>query len=257
LIIADPVGLVGGFPFGHHMQPVLGQLIRGEVTLLIGGAGQYLLRRLPSGVAALAELVEKCHRAGSLPGQVAASVKAYYTSRESGISAALLHAGFDGTRMSIMSEAFILGPDEGRRLDMGNFEALVLATAAQTSSEFTLLQVQGEPPDFQPPLHLHRDTAEAFYVLEGEYLMYVQDRQQLCPPGTFVYVPRDTPHTFKVVSAIPGKKLVLFSPAAMLAYFEELAAAEAAGNATPEVLNAIGARNNVEMLGPVPDTYLR
>src|SRR5215218_11356642 len=110
--------------------------------------------------------------------------------------------------MSFMSEAFIVGPDEGRRLDLGNFEALVLATAAQTSSEFTLLQVQGEPPDFGPPLHLHRDTAEAFYVLEGEYLMYVQDRQQLCPPGTFVYVPRDTPHTFKVVSAIPGKKLV-------------------------------------------------
>jgi hypothetical protein len=65
-----------------------------------------------------------------------------------------------------------------------------------------------------------------------------------------------TPHTFKVVSAIPGKKLVLFSPAAMLAYFEELAAAETAGNATPELLDAIATRNNVEMLGPVPDTYL-
>jgi mannose-6-phosphate isomerase-like protein (cupin superfamily) len=126
-----------------------------------------------------------------------------------------------------MNEAFIVLPGVGRRLDLGNFEALVLATAAQTSSEYTPLQVQGEPPDFGPPLHLHRDTAEAFYVLEGEYLIYVQDRQQLCPPGTFVYVPRDTPHTFRVVSAIPGKKLVLFSPAAMLGYFVELAAAEA------------------------------
>jgi hypothetical protein len=55
-------------------------------------------------------------------------------------------------------------------------------------------------------------------VLEGEYLMYVEDRQQLCPPGTFVYVPRNTPHTFKVVSAVPGKKLNLFSPAAMLGF---------------------------------------
>jgi mannose-6-phosphate isomerase-like protein (cupin superfamily) len=155
-----------------------------------------------------------------------------------------------------MSEAFIVGPSQGRHLDLGNFEALVLATAAQTSSEFTLLQVQGEPPDFGPPLHLHRDTAEAFYVLAGEYLMYLKDRQQLCPPGTFVYVPRDTPHTFKVVSAIPGKKLVLYSRAAMLAYFEELAAAETAGNATPELLDAIATGNNVEMLGPVPDTYL-
>jgi quercetin dioxygenase-like cupin family protein len=159
-------------------------------------------------------------------------------------------------RRSFMNEAFIVGPGAGRHLDLGNFEALILATAAQTSSEFTLLQIQGEPPEFGPPMHLHRDTAEAFYVLEGEYLMHVEDRQQLCPPGTFVYVPRNTPHTFKVVSAAPGKKLVLFSPAAMLAYFEELAAAEAAGNATPELLDAIAARNNVEMLGPVPDAYL-
>ena len=42
-----------------------------------------------------------------------------------------------------MNEAFIVLPGVGRRLDLGNFEALVLATAARTSSEYTLLQVQG------------------------------------------------------------------------------------------------------------------
>jgi mannose-6-phosphate isomerase-like protein (cupin superfamily) len=39
-------------------------------------------------------------------------------------------------------------------------------------------------PGFGPPLHLHRDAAEAFFVLQGEYLMFLEDRQQLCPPGT-------------------------------------------------------------------------
>ncbi len=160
-----------------------------------------------------------------------------------------------GTLLS-MSEAFIVEPTEGRLLDLGNFQAVVLATAAQTSGEFTLLQTQNEPPDFGPPLHIHRDSAEAFFVLEGEYLMYVEDRQQLCPPGTFVYVPRDTPHTFKVVSAGPGKKLNLFSPAAMLGFFEELGAAEAAGTATPELLDAIATRHDMLVLGPVPETYL-
>jgi mannose-6-phosphate isomerase-like protein (cupin superfamily) len=155
-----------------------------------------------------------------------------------------------------MSEAFIVQPTEGRLLNLGNFEAVVLATAAQTSGEFTLLQTQREPPDFGPPLHIHRDAAEAFYVLEGEYLMHIEDRQQLCPPGTFVYVPRDTPHTFRVVSARPGKKLNLFSPAAMIGFFEELAAAEAAGAATPELLDAIAAKYNMQVLGSVPETYL-
>jgi mannose-6-phosphate isomerase-like protein (cupin superfamily) len=155
-----------------------------------------------------------------------------------------------------MSEAFILPPGEGRLLDLGNFQAVVLASADQTSSQFTLMQTQNEPPDFGPPLHLHRDAAEAFYVLQGEYLMFIEDTQQLCTPGTFVYVPENTPHTFKVVSKGPGTKLNLFSPAAMVQYFEELAAAEAAGTVTPELLEGIAQRSNVEVLGPVPDSYL-
>jgi mannose-6-phosphate isomerase-like protein (cupin superfamily) len=155
-----------------------------------------------------------------------------------------------------MSEAFILPPGEGRLLNLGNFEAVVLATAQQTSSQFTLMQTQNEPPDFGPPLHLHHDAAEAFYVLQGEYLMFIEDDQQLCTPGTFVYVPKNTPHTFKVVSKGPGTKLNLFSPAAMVQYFEELAEAEAAGTVTPELLEGIAQRSNVDVLGPVPDSYL-
>ena len=155
-----------------------------------------------------------------------------------------------------MNEAFIVEPAEGRLLDMGTFEVVVLATADQTAGEFSLLQTQHEPPDFGPPLHIHRDAAEAFYVLEGEYLMHIEDRQRVCPPGTFVYVPKNTPHTFRVVSDVPGKKLNLFAPAAMVAFFEELAAAEAAGTATRELLDSIAASNNMHVLGPVPETYL-
>lgn len=155
-----------------------------------------------------------------------------------------------------MSDAFIVGPGEGRHLDLGNFEAVILATAAQTSGAFSLLQTRSEPPDFGPPMHVHHDSAEAFYVLAGEYLMFLADQQTLCPPGTFVYVPRATPHTFKVVSKGPGTKLNLFSPAAMTQFFEELADAEAAGTATPELLDEIARRSNMEIVGPVPDTYL-
>src|SRR5918998_798258 len=158
--------------------------------------------------------------------------------------------------MSIMSEAFVVPPGQGRHLDLGNFEALVLATSTQTSGQFTLLQTQSEPPEFGPPLHLHRDAAEAFFVLEGEYLMFIEEQQTLCPPGTFVYVPRATPHTFKVVSAGPGKKLNLFFPAAMVPDFAEVAHAEAARSVTPALLDEIAARSHVEVLGPVPESYL-
>ena len=86
--------------------------------------------------------------------------------------------------------------------------------------------------------------------------MFLEDKQTLCSPGSFVYVPRVTPHTFKVVSEGPGRKLNLFSPAAMTEFFEALAGAEAAGSATPERLDEIATRCDMEILGPVPDTYL-
>jgi quercetin dioxygenase-like cupin family protein len=153
-----------------------------------------------------------------------------------------------------MAKPFIVPSGEGRLLDLGNFEALVLADASRTSGAFTVLQTQGEPSGFGPPLHVHRDAAEAFYVLEGTYLMHLEDRQDLCGPGSFVYVPPHVAHTFVVVSDEPGKKLNLFSPAAMVGFFEELAEAEADGTATPERLSDISERKHMGIVGPVPET---
>ena len=155
-----------------------------------------------------------------------------------------------------MDRGFIVLPDQGRLLDLGTFQAVVLADGSATSGGLTVLQTQNEPPGFGPPLHRHRDAAEAFFVLEGEYLMFLDAEQQRCPPGTFVYVPRDVPHTFEVSSAGPGKKLNLFTPAAMVGFFEDLATAEASGTATPAVVDEIADTNKMEVLGPVPDSYL-
>lgn len=155
-----------------------------------------------------------------------------------------------------MNEGFVVLPGEGRHLDLGNFEGVVLATGADTGGAFSLLQTQSEPPGFGPPMHRHLDSAEAFYVLEGDYVMHLEDRQQRCPPGTFVYVPRGMPHTFTVTSETPGRKLNIFAPAAMIGFFEDLAAAEAAGTPTPEQLGEIAARHWMDVLGPVPDSYL-
>lgn len=155
-----------------------------------------------------------------------------------------------------MDPGFVVLPDQGRLLDLGTFQAVVLAAGDQTSGDLTVLQTQSEPAGFGPPLHLHRDAAEVFFVLEGEYLMFMDKEQHLCPPGAFVYVPRGMPHTFKVSSEGPGRKLNLFTPAAMIGFFEELAAAEAAGTATPSVLDEIATRNQMDVLGPVPDNYL-
>jgi hypothetical protein len=86
--------------------------------------------------------------------------------------------------------------------------------------------------------------------------MFVEGEPTRCPPGTFVYVPKGVPHTFTVLGTDQGTKLNLFTPAAMVGFFEDLAAAEGAGVATPALLDEISRQHHMEVVGPVPDTYL-
>lgn len=146
-------------------------------------------------------------------------------------------------------------PNEGRVLDMGPFAMTVKADAQQTGGAFTLLEAD-EPPGFGPPLHIHEDVAEAFYVLEGEYVIFIRDEEHRCPSGSFVYIPAGVEHGFRVGSG-RSRKLNLYLPAGMTGYFEELATANSEGRKLgDDELTTLGARYGVRVLGPVPEGYL-
>jgi quercetin dioxygenase-like cupin family protein len=150
--------------------------------------------------------------------------------------------------------AFVLGPGEGRSIDLGNFAMVVKATADDTGAAFALLEA-AEPAGFGPPIHIHRDASEAFYVLAGEYIIFLEDGEHLCPTGSFVYIPAGIRHGFRVGS-VPSRKLNLYTPAAMVGYFDDLSASIAAGESDPAGLDKIAVRYGMEVVGPVPEGYL-
>jgi mannose-6-phosphate isomerase-like protein (cupin superfamily) len=155
---------------------------------------------------------------------------------------------------AVTAEPFILQPGAGRSIDLGGFLMSVKASAGETSGAFTLLEAS-EPPNFGPPMHIHRDAAEAFYVLEGEYIIFIDDAETRCPAGSFVYIPAGAVHGFRVGN-VPSKKLNLYVPEAMVGYFDELAAAVASGDTDDERLVSIAERYGMEVLGPVPEGYI-
>jgi quercetin dioxygenase-like cupin family protein len=148
----------------------------------------------------------------------------------------------------------VLRPGEGRSIDLGNFTMSVKAAAEQTNDAFTLLEAD-EPPGFGPPMHIHRETAEAFYVLGGEYAIFVNDEEYACPAGSFIFIPAGVPHGFRV-GPQPSRKLNLYTPAAMIGYFDELSVALAEGTADADALTEIADRNGMDVIGPVPEGYL-
>src|SRR3954471_6723144 len=53
------------------------------------------------------------------------------------------------------------------------------------------------PPGDQPPLHVHHDEDECFYVLDGEITLWVGDEEPvLVRPGESARAPRGVPHTY-------------------------------------------------------------
>jgi quercetin dioxygenase-like cupin family protein len=59
-------------------------------------------------------------------------------------------------------------------------------------------------------LHMHREDDEAWHVLEGELRFRFDDRTEVAPPGSTVFVPAGVAHTYE---ALPGARyLIILTP---------------------------------------------
>ena len=66
--------------------------------------------------------------------------------------------------------------------------------------------------DPAPPLHLHPQTDEAFYVAEGEATFRLGDRELQVASGGFVFVPRGVAHTVWNSGDSLARGLLIISP---------------------------------------------
>ena len=151
-----------------------------------------------------------------------------------------------------MGEApLILGPGAGRTLHVGPAEVTVKATADDTGGAFTLLETFGHEGG-GPPMHVHLDAVEAFYILEGEFDIYVDENCTRCGPGSFIVIPRGAVHSFRIRTE-SAKKLNLYAPGAMVGYFDAMAAAASQGEPVSMPVQAdIARQHHMEIVGPVP-----
>jgi mannose-6-phosphate isomerase-like protein (cupin superfamily) len=107
-----------------------------------------------------------------------------------------------------------------------------------------------------PPLHVHHREDEAFFVIEGRVRFHAAGRDIVAGPGSYVFLPRDVPHTFIVEGEQDAHMLTLISPGGGERFFID-------GGRTPEgpglpppgppdiaKLKEVAARHGHEILGP-------
>ena len=94
---------------------------------------------------------------------------------------------------------YSLNAGEGRALWHLGALLTFKALGAETNGQFWALEGLADQ-QMAVPLHSHSHEDEVWYVLEGEIAFTVGERTQLAGPGAFIYIPRNTPHTFQIRS---------------------------------------------------------
>jgi quercetin dioxygenase-like cupin family protein len=156
------------------------------------------------------------------------------------------------------SVAPIVLPDrEGEHLWFDGGLLTFKATGAHTAGALLLLEVL-QPEGKTPPLHVHPEADETFYVLEGELVVHIDGSEHSVREGAVLVVPRGTPHTF-VVTSQTARILLAFTPAsAVMEDFVRRASQPATDptlTAPPpdsERYEAAAERSGLKVLGPSP-----
>ena len=148
--------------------------------------------------------------------------------------------------------AQIHGPGEGiRTIDLAGTTVTAKADGATTGDAFVVAETTLAPGGFEPPLHRHREIAEALYVLSGRLDLRAGDDHRIAGPGTFVCIPAGVAHTMSVAGEEPVRMLMILSnPARATQMFEVIEQVFADGAPDPDTAGPLLAQIDMELLAP-------
>lgn len=99
-----------------------------------------------------------------------------------------------------------------------------------------------------PPLHVHHNQDEVFYITEGIFLIQVGYNKHTLKAGDTIFLPKNVPHTFLVLSEI-AKMIFLTQPSGKIeGLFKALAGLPP--SATPELIQKIHKEHLLSIVGP-------
>lgn len=121
----------------------------------------------------------------------------------------------------------VVGPGDGEAIWFLQTLMTVKASGAESGGAFSLIEVQ-YPPALSPPLHLHHNEDESFYVLEGKVTFTCGDRTWTAGQGAFAVLPRGIEHGFTIGQSAPAKMLQMSSAPGSERFFRSVSVSRCA-----------------------------
>jgi mannose-6-phosphate isomerase-like protein (cupin superfamily) len=126
----------------------------------------------------------------------------------------------------------IIGPCDGKVVDLGSVGVRFMVWGAETGGSFSLVEHPIPPRTLAAPLHRHDREDEYSYVLEGRMGALLGGEVVYAEAGDLVFKPRQQWHTFWNAGDEPCRILEIISPPGFEQFFNELGETIATTDAT-------------------------
>jgi quercetin dioxygenase-like cupin family protein len=119
------------------------------------------------------------------------------------------------------TKRFVTLPGQELVWKMGPGRTAALKLQNEQTEQRVMAFEELTPPGTATPLHLHRDSDEVMYILDGQYSFKVGDETINGGPGTCVFMPRGIAHAWKYVGDGTGRAFIFYTPGEAGKAFEE------------------------------------
>jgi mannose-6-phosphate isomerase-like protein (cupin superfamily) len=119
---------------------------------------------------------------------------------------------------------FARAPREGRVIHIPETASVVVVKASgeETGGRITAFEGTLQRGDIGPALHVHHAHDEMGYVLQGDVTFQIGDEISTICAGSFVFIPRGTPHTFSNFGDGPARGLTIMLPGGFEGYYDAM-----------------------------------
>ena len=144
-------------------------------------------------------------------------------------------------------------PRGGPNYDWSADHTYVKVSAADTGGHYTLME-DNLKANFSLGLHLHRNHAETFYILDGSVDFYVDGDWMTAVQGTCLHVPPGIEHACIISEDCEAARmLMIYQPSGFDGYLAELSRMSEADMSDDAKMDALNAKYDIVNLGPVPE----
>lgn len=150
---------------------------------------------------------------------------------------------------SIITQPIFIPPEGGKTLSVLGEKITCKVGSEDTEGSYSIIE-EISPPGGGPPAHIHDETDEIFYILDGKYEIQCGDNTHIATAGSLAVLPRGIRHMVRNVNDEPGRVLVIIMPGGLTHFFEEIDAQSKVHDLDPSKAMEIAKNHDVRFEQP-------